>query len=663
MMGVSKSWILKGVFASFALASILGGMFFYKPDLFPSNKTGKLIAKVAGDNIYEPMIDSMIQSEIGMYEKKSGKKFEIQQEQKAMMRSQMLDTLINEKLLSKFAGELNLDVEDSFLIEQLKKIPVFLGDNGLFDINKFNEYLGQINMSEKEYIKEMKIKLLTFGIFSAFNRSYVNLNSRTDIFMKNAMSDRIVTILRLKMNDFEKEIAAKNTDENARKFFDDENEYFTIPEFRKIDYIKVNESSIKNIHTIEEKDLEERAKERWDEMSDEKKERRDFASIVCKDENDAQDLRSYILSAKIGFENYIKKMGEIEREVEEKKCFTIQMDDKTSSSVPSEIRDKVFKDLVKTKDGFVSQTFKTDLGFHVLILKNIHHIDMSEIKQEIKDEMMQNNKLQALQEKIEELKNEIEDKKYKDLKEVAMHNTFTIETKDFINKNGIDLSEILKRGSGEYEDDGSKIQKSHILINEDTLDNIFNAQEGSINLIKSSEYPNTYIIYNVSSIRAAQKKDFDKEKNAIKEMLKEKYGNEIVIETMAKIKDALKDGMELKLLKERFPQIIIDKDVLINGTVFNNPNLLQALALPDEFLKKILINYKDKIIGPDEFGYDSVLAIRSGNKEMPAGTLKKEEIDKLSQSINYNIFMSESNEVLSEIIKYLKGRYKVKIYN
>ena len=663
MMGLSKSWILKGVFAIFALVSILGGMFFYKPDLFPSNKTGKLIAKVAGDNIYEPMIDSMIQSEIGMYEKKSGKKFEIQQEQKAMMRSQMLDTLINEKLLSKFACELNLDVEDSFLIEQLKKIPVFLGDNGLFDINKFNEYLAQINMSEKEYIKEMKIKLLTFGIFSAFNRSYVNLNSRTDIFMKNAMSDRIVTILRLKMDDFAKEIAAKNTDENARKFFDDENEYFTIPEFRKIDYIKVNESSIKDIHTIEEKDLEEKAKERWDEMSDEKKEKRDFASIVCKDENDAKDLRSYILSDKIGFDNYIKKMGEIEREVEEKKCFTIQMDDKTSSSVPSEIRDKVFKDLVKTKDGFVSQTFKTDLGFHVLILKNIHHIDMSEIKQEIKDEMMQNNKLQALQEKIEEIKNEIEDKKYKDLKEVAMQNTFTIETKDFINKNGIDLSEILKRVSGEYEDDGSKIQKSHVLINEDTLDNIFNAQEGSINLIKSSEYPNTYIIYNVSSIRAAQKKDFDKEKNAIKEMLKEKYGNEIVIETMAKIKDELKDGMELKILKERFPQIIIDKDVMINGMVFNNPNLLQALALPDEFLKKILINYKDKIIGPAEFGYDSVLAIRSGNKEMRVGTLKKEEMDKLSQSINYNIFMSESNEVLAEIIKYLKGRYKVKIYN
>lgn len=292
-------------------------------------------------------------------------------EQVKKLKYDLLNALIEQKLLFNLISELGLTVGEESIKNHIKNTKYFQNDKGEFDKNKFHETLNDLHMTEKEYIAKLE-KVLPAMMFmtSLFKDNYpVTFGERVDEqIYKSRYQTRVVDIVKITEN------AVTNIpepdDQALLDLYERNKSHFYYPEYRTAQYISLGQKYFEDQIKISDEEVDGIIEQQ------ELKDQRDVFNVIFSTKEEAETARRAFEEGKTSFEQIVGEFGKAK--LEETRVNNI-----TKDFLPEDVREKVFA----LKVGEVSEVLASSFGWHIIKVESAHQIsdeDLVDLKKDIK---------------------------------------------------------------------------------------------------------------------------------------------------------------------------------------------------------------------------------------------------------------------------------------
>ncbi|TVS98725.1 peptidylprolyl isomerase [Wolbachia pipientis] len=335
-------------------------------NLLSNDDERKELAKVGKEVITSDEYKLLYQN----YEKQiSGS--DVSKEQVKKLKYDLLNALIEQKLLFNLISELGLTVGEESIKNHIKNTKYFQNDKGEFDKNKFHETLNDLHMTEKEYIAKLE-KVLPAMMFmtSLFKDNYpVTFGERVDEqIYKSRYQTRVVDIVKIT------EDAVTNIpepdDQALLDLYERNKSHFYYPEYRTAQYISLGQKYFEDQIKISNEEVDGIIEQQ------ELKDQRDVFNVIFSTKEEAETARRAFEEGKTSFEQIVGEFGKAK--LEETRVNNI-----TKDFLPEDVREKVFA----LKVGEVSEVLASSFGWHIIKVESAHQIsdeDLVDLKKDIK---------------------------------------------------------------------------------------------------------------------------------------------------------------------------------------------------------------------------------------------------------------------------------------
>ncbi|OAM03174.1 MAG: peptidylprolyl isomerase [Wolbachia endosymbiont of Dactylopius coccus] len=292
-------------------------------------------------------------------------------EQVKKLKYDLLNALIEQKLLFNLISELGLTVGEESIKNHIKNTKYFQNDKGEFDKNKFHETLNDLHMTEKEYIAKLE-KVLPAMMFmtSLFKDNYpVTFGEKIDEqIYKSRYQTRVVDIVKIT------EDAVTNIpepdDQALLDLYERNKSHFYYPEYRTAQYISLGQKYFEDQIKISDEEVDGIIEQQ------ELKDQRDIFNVIFSTKEEAETARRVFEEGKTSFEQIVEEFGKAK--LEETRVNNI-----TKDFLPEDVREKVFA----LKVGEVSEVLASSFGWHIIKVESAHQIsdeDLVDLKKDIK---------------------------------------------------------------------------------------------------------------------------------------------------------------------------------------------------------------------------------------------------------------------------------------
>lgn len=292
-------------------------------------------------------------------------------EQVKKLKYDLLNALIEQKLLFNLISELGLTVGEESIKNHIKNTKYFQNDKGEFDKNKFHETLNDLHMTEKEYIAKLE-KVLPAMMFmtSLFKDNYpVTFGEKIDEqIYKSRYQTRVVDIVKIT------EDAVTNIpepdDQALLDLYERNKSHFYYPEYRTAQYISLGQKYFEDQIKISDEEVDGIIEQQ------ELKDQRDVFNVIFSTKEEAETARRAFEEGKTSFEQIVEEFGKAK--LEETRVNNI-----TKDFLPEDVREKVFA----LKVGEVSEVLASSFGWHIIKVESAHQIsdeDLVDLKKDIK---------------------------------------------------------------------------------------------------------------------------------------------------------------------------------------------------------------------------------------------------------------------------------------
>ncbi|WP_353286843.1 peptidylprolyl isomerase [Wolbachia endosymbiont (group A) of Anthophora plumipes] len=292
-------------------------------------------------------------------------------EQVKKLKYDLLNALIEQKLLFNLISELGLTAGEESIKNHIKNTKYFQNDKGEFDKNKFHETLNDLHMTEKEYIAKLE-KVLPAMMFmtSLFKDNYpVTFGERVDEqIYKSRYQTRVVDIVKIT------EDAVTNIpepdDQALLDLYERNKSHFYYPEYRTAQYISLGQKYFEDQIKISDEEVDGIIEQQ------ELKDQRDVFNVIFSTKEEAETARRAFEEGKTSFEQIVGEFGKAK--LEETRVNNI-----TKDFLPEDVREKVFA----LKVGEVSEVLASSFGWHIIKVESAHQIsdeDLVDLKKDIK---------------------------------------------------------------------------------------------------------------------------------------------------------------------------------------------------------------------------------------------------------------------------------------
>ncbi|MCV3769304.1 MAG: SurA N-terminal domain-containing protein, partial [Wolbachia pipientis] len=457
----------------------------------------------------------------------------ISKEQIKKLKHNLLNILIEEKLLFNLVNDLKLTIGEESIKDYIGNIKYFQNDKGEFDKKKFYETLNDLHTTEKEYVTNLKKILPTIMfITSLFKNNYpVTFGEKIDEkIYKSRYQTRIVDIIKITKDAVIN--IPKPDDKILLDLYKKNKSHFYDPEYRTAQYISLDLKYFKDQIHISNEEINSIIEEQ------ELKNQRDIFNIIFPSEEKVKAAKKAFEKGEISFEQIAEKFGKTK--LEETRINNI-----TKNLLPENIREKVFA----LKAGEVSEILVSNFGWHIIKVENIHQIsdeNLINLKKNIES-------ILANQKSFEKVNDFINQVNYK------IYNGATIE--EISNEYNLPIQII-----GPIDTNGKGQNINSIKNSNDLISLIFSQKKDQKSYFKS--IGDTVFSVKIIDITPPKMQSFEKSKESVIDFWRNEFTKEQMFKIGQKIITQLKEKADFK--KTQGIKLIKNKQIHRNETEQQN---------------------------------------------------------------------------------------------
>ncbi|QKX02439.1 peptidylprolyl isomerase [Wolbachia endosymbiont of Dirofilaria (Dirofilaria) immitis] len=529
----------------------------------------------------------------------------INREQMKKLKYDLLNALIEQKLLFNLISDLGLVIGEESIKDHIRNTKHFQNDKGEFDKEKFHEMLNGLYMIEENYVAKLK-KTLPAMMFmtSLFKGNYpVTFGEKIDEqIYKSRHQTRVVDIIKV-TKDAVTDIPEPNN-KILLDLYEKNKSHFYYPEYRTAQYISLGRKYFEDQVHVSDEEINNIIEQQ------ELKDQRDIFNLIFHTEEEVKAAKKALEEKETSFEQIVEKFGKTKLE-------KTRINNITKDFLPDGMREKVFA----LKAGEVSEVLESNFGWHIIKVDNAHQIsdeNLADLKKDIKSILINQKSF----EKVNDFINQVNYKIYNGatIEEISSEYNLPIQIIGPVDANGKDQSiDSVKNFN-------------------DLISFIFSRKKDQKSYFKS--IGDTVISVKITDITPSKMQSFEEGKASVLNL----WRNEFIKGQMFKIGQRIVAQFKEKKDFKKIQGIELIKDQQIHRNETNQQNY------PSSFIEEIF-NMKTT---------NSVTDPIQHNNEIIIGTLKKV----YSSSGKLNPLDTGKRMMISlkeQLINYLKSKYKIEV--
>ncbi len=535
-------------------------------------------------------------------------------------RSEMVLEIVQKELLDaivkNFADQENMYIGNDMIKQLIQSNPEFLDHNNKFDVQKFKRILSAMQLTEQQYIANLKTDIIKNILINA-PVSNMNLpETMLNAALKVDNQEKVFKYIKIVPQNIK--INRSISDEELQMYYEDFKPNFMLPETRDISYMILSVDQMAKQITPSDVEIEEYYNENKEKFQ--KPEQREVLQMVFDKQEDAQTAKKELSLKKNFFEVAKAIAGQSE---EDTKLGWVSKD-----MLIADVADAVFE----AQKNVVVGPIKSQMGWHIMKVAKIQPgktTSLENAKKSIIDEIQKDT---AYDNAYEASKN-IEDK-------LAAGTSLEDVAKEY----GAEVN-VAKQVNENAEAKSMPQKHKKIIANQDFLNTVFGYNKGETSQVVELE--DGFAVIRVDEIYETKAKDIALVKPQIEKMWVEAEKNAIAQENVNDIMHDLETGDDINSVAQRFGFEVKTTRPLKRNDSFENLNKQNMLSLFKEAkgTPKLLETSNAKIIA---------VADRVINKSLPATS-------KLAEATQQKITQQLNNFVANRLVEQYGHDFEVKV--
>jgi len=373
---------------------------FFGVDSYRKSSGGSEPATVNGESITQQELDNAMRQQLDRVREQAGANFDPSMFDKPEIKSMMMDSLINQRLLTSEARSVGLAPGDDQIAKKIEGIEAFQRD-GKFDKERYISLLSSQRMTPFVFQNSIRDEIGTRNLVDTYEKNGYATQYGAEVLARLGEQQRAVSIAQILSAEFEAQV---KVDETAVKEYYDKNlREFQVPQRARVEYLILSVSALQSQIVISEDEIKKYYEEHLSEFST--PELRKAAHILISVTPKASDSEQQAAKEKAEHILQEVKLGAVQFSQLAQKY----SQDPGSASYGGDLGlfgrgmmvkpfdDAVFKLLV----GEVSGLVKSDYGFHIIKLLAVKGGKVRGLN-EVKSTIAQKLKTQKANEKFAE---------------------------------------------------------------------------------------------------------------------------------------------------------------------------------------------------------------------------------------------------------------------
>lgn len=207
---------------------------FFGVDSYRNSGSSNAPATVNGDKISQQEFDNALRQQQDRVREQAGSNFDPTMFDKPEIKRMILDSLVNQHLLSSQARSVGLTLSDTQLMQIISGIEAFQKD-GEFDKQRYEAALNAQQMSPLMFESRVKDELGTRQLIDAYVKNGYSSVTMVDNLIRLNEQKRVVSFAQISPDSFLKDI--KVDAESVKEYYEKNQKEFQTPERARVEYL------------------------------------------------------------------------------------------------------------------------------------------------------------------------------------------------------------------------------------------------------------------------------------------------------------------------------------------------------------------------------------------------------------------------------------------
>ncbi len=511
------------------------------------NSAGKNRAVLKVDNmeILQDEMNAKLQDSIRKSQKVLGYDLELNDDTRKDILSSLVKQNITDMIIMREAQKEDASISDELIQQIIASQPEFMDASGRFSPELLRRQLSYFDMSEKEYINNLKQNILSRHLVYSPVENIAFPQFMNNYYSQIANQQKVFAYITVDPSTMK--IDRDITEEEIEQYYEDFAPQFEESESRDVSFINLKIADLAEKMQISDEDISSYYQ---DNLADYVvPETRQALQMVFDSEESATEAVNLLNGGKDFYDVALQKANQDKQ--------TTELGDVTADSLLPELSQDVFD--AKIND--IVGPIKSDFGWHIIKVTKItpkQETPLSEVKGRIKNILQQ----EYAYEKALEVMQEIDD---------MIGNGATLnEIADKYDAKIVTVNGLKEDGS--YKSIGNK-KYADIVSSSDFIDTAFSYNENEIT--QTIETEDSFVLASVNKIDEAKIKELEQVRHEIVKIWAENEKSAIAQEVVNDIVANLDEGNSLSDIASRFNLKLNQTQPLKKGEAFAKLNSLQ----------------------------------------------------------------------------------------
>jgi len=237
---------------------------FFGVNSYMKSGGGNVPATVNGEKISQQEFDSALRQQQDRVREQAGSNFDPALFDKPEIKRMILDSLVNQHLLSSQARSLGLTLSDDQLAQIIAGVEAFQKD-GKFDKQRYETVLSSQNMSPLMFESRVRDELSTRLLVDAYTKNGYASEVVADNLIRLNEQQRVVSIAQISPDTYLKQV--KIEDAAVKEYYEKNQKEFQTPERARVEYLIFSVAALQSQVTVSDAEIKKYYEEHQAEFS------------------------------------------------------------------------------------------------------------------------------------------------------------------------------------------------------------------------------------------------------------------------------------------------------------------------------------------------------------------------------------------------------------